>query len=107
MSSGCRLPEISGAKRSGNNSNSYFGSEMEYRGSYRNYVNSLRNPGYEHNYDGHYIDKLSERVPYQNKNIEKMQREYSRHKYRVKGATSIVNEDVRNRSRSELVTYTN
>lgn len=54
---------------------------MEYRGSYRNYVNSLRNPGYEHNYDGHYLDKLSGTVPYQTKNIEKMQQEYSRHKY--------------------------
>jgi hypothetical protein len=106
MSSGRRLPEIGDAGRSRNNSNSYFGSEMEYRGSYRNYVNSLRNPGYEHNYDGHYLDKLSGSVPYQNKNIEKMQQEYSRHKYKIPPQVSIVNEEIRNRSRSQLVTYT-
>lgn len=64
MSSGRRLPEIGGSSRSRNNSNSYFGSEIEYRGAQRNYINSLRNPGYEHNYDAHYLDKLSGSIPY-------------------------------------------
>jgi hypothetical protein len=107
MSSGRRLPEIADARRSRNNSNSYFGSEMEYRGAARNHVNSLRNPGYEHNYDGHYLDKLSGAAQYRNQHIvDKIQQEYSRHKYKVNVPISIVNEEVRNRSRSQLVTYT-